>query len=407
VRPAQQKARAAMFFKFFRDERASTLPIFGMAIVPIAGMIGAAVDYSRANAARSAMQSALDSTALMLSKDAQNLDPALIEPTAQSYFAANFKHQAMSSYNVTAKFTTPAPGSFALEVKASSTLQTVFAQLIGKSQFDISASADVAWGIKKLELALVLDNTGSMAQNGKLGELKTAAKNLIESLKNASKAEGDIKIAIIPFDTTVNIGTSYKTEPWVNFSTNSINANYWEGCVEDRKQSYDVTDDPPTETSGRFPAVQCGSLTTIMPLSEDWTELTKKVDAMTAAGNTNVTIGLAWGWHALTANVPLTTAKEPAPDREKVIVLLTDGQNTKNRWTSQTSKIDERTALACANIKTANIKIYTVRVIDGNADLLKACASKPSMYYDVDQASQLNIVFSSIAQTLANLRLSR
>ena len=102
----------------------------------------------------------------------------------------------------------------------------------------------------------------------------------------------------------MNIGTSYKTEPWVNFSTNGINANYWEGCVEDRNQSYDVTDDPPTATSGRFPAVQCGSLTTIMPLSEDWTELTKKVDAMTAAGNTNVTIGLAWGWHALTANVP-------------------------------------------------------------------------------------------------------
>jgi hypothetical protein len=48
-----------------------------------------------------------------------------------------------------------------------------------------------------------------------------------------------------------------------------------------------------------------------------------------------------------------------------------------------------------------------VRVIDGNATLLKNCASKPSMYYDVDQASQLNVVFSSIAQTLANLRLSK
>ncbi len=395
------------FSKFLRDERGSAAPILGMAIIPIVGMVGATIDYSRANSARSAMQSALDATALMLSKDAQNMDPALIEPTAKSFFAAMFKHPAISSSDVTAKFTSPAPGSFALHVTASSSMQTVFAQLIGKTQFDISATTDVAWGIKKLELALVLDNTGSMAQSGKLGELKTAAKNLIETLKNASKAEGDIKIAIIPFDTTVNIGTSYKTESWVNFSTNDINPNTWEGCVEDRKQSYDVTDDPPSPTGGRFPAVQCGSLTTIMPLSEDWTELTKKVDAMTASGNTNVTIGLVWGWHALTTNVPLTTAKEPAPDREKVIVLLTDGQNTKNRWTNQTSKIDERTELACANIKAANIKIYTVRVIDGNATLLKNCASKPSMYYDVDQASQLNTVFSSIAQTLANLRLSK
>jgi uncharacterized protein YegL len=345
------------FSKFFRDERASALPIFGMAVIPIVAMVGGAIDYSRANAARSAMQSALDSTALMLSKDAQNMDPALIEPSAKSFFAAMFKHPAMSSYEVTAKFTSPAPGSFALRVTANSTLQTVFSQLIGKTQFDISASADVAWGIKKLELALVLDNTGSMAQNGKLGELKTAAKNLIDTLKNASKAEGDIKIAIVPFDTTVNIGTGYKTESWVNFSTNGINPNYWEGCVQDRDKSYDVKDDPPTDSAGRFPAVQCGSLTTLMPLSEDWTALNGKIDAMAASGNTNVTIGLAWGWHALTTNVPLTDAKEPAPDREKVIVLLTDGQNTKNRWTSQTSKIDERTELACANIKAANIKI--------------------------------------------------
>jgi uncharacterized protein YegL len=394
--------------KFFRDEGANVLPLFGMAIIPIVGLVGGAIDYSRASAARSAMQSALDSTALMLSKDARDMDEALIEPKAQSYFAALFKHSAINSYEVHAKRTEPAPGTFALHVTASSTLPAVFSQLVGVSQFEINATTDATWGIKKLELALVLDNTGSMAQSGKLGELKTAAKSLIETLKNASKAEGDVRIAIVPFDTTVNIGTSYKTDSWVNFSVNSINPNEWEGCVQDRDKSYDVTDEPPGQTAAtKFPASQCGSLTTLMPLSEDWTELNKKIDAMTASGNTNVTIGLVWGWHALTTNVPLTGAKEPAPDREKVIVLLTDGQNTRNRWNSQTSKIDERTELACANIKAANIKIYTVRVIDGNATLLKNCASKPSMYYDVDQASQLNLVFSTIAQSLASLRLSK
>jgi Flp pilus assembly protein TadG len=396
-----------LFSRFFGDERGGTLPIFGLAIIPIVGLVGGAIDYGRANAARSAMQSALDATALMVSKEAQNLDPEQIEPTARRYFAAMFQHAQMPNYTVDTTYDTPQPGSFTLKVTASSSLPAVFAQLLGKSEFEIGASADVAWGIKKLELALVLDNTGSMAKSEKLVQLKSAAHSLIDTLKGASKKEGDIKIAIIPFDTTVNIGTSYKTESWVNFSPNNINANQWEGCVQDRDRSYDVTDDAPGPTAGRFPAAQCGSLTTIMPLSEDWTALHGKIDAMTAAGNTNVTIGLAWGWHALTQGVPLTGGQTPAPDREKVIVLLTDGQNTQNRWWTTTSRIDERTALACTNIKAANIKIYSVRVIDGNATLLKACATKASMYYDVDQASELNTVFSSIAQTLANLRLSK
>jgi len=52
---------------------------------------------------------------------------------------------------------------------------TTFTKLLGQDKLDISTSADVKWGIKKLEVALALDNTGSMAQNSKLTQLKTAA----------------------------------------------------------------------------------------------------------------------------------------------------------------------------------------------------------------------------------------
>ena len=58
-------------------------------------------------------------------------------------------------------------------------------------------------------------------------------------------------------------------------------------------------------------------------------------------------------------------------------------------------------------MKAANIKVYTVRVINGNSTLLRNCATSPTMYYDVDQASDLNSVFSSIAQQLATLRISK
>jgi hypothetical protein len=69
--------------------------------------------------------------------------------------------------------------------------------------------------------------------------------------------------------------------------------------------------------------------------------------------------------------------------------------------------IDDRMELACTNIKNAGIKIYTVRLIAGNADLLRDCATSPSMYYDVQSASQLSGVFNSIGAEIASLHLAK
>jgi Mg-chelatase subunit ChlD len=144
----------------------------------------------------------------------------------------------------------------------------------------------------------------------------------------------------------------------------------------------------------------------MMPLSHDWIALNDKIDTMTPSGNTNVTIGLAWGFQLLSPVAPFN-APEADPNLDKVIIILTDGQNTENRWSTSTSSIDARTQKACNNIKAANMRVYTVRVIDGNASLLKNCASKTDMYYNVNEASQLSGVFSAIAQNLANLRISK
>lgn len=399
-----------LFARFIDDRRASAVPIFALAVIPVIAMTGAAVDYSRANSVRAAMQAALDAAALNVSRDAQTLSAAQITQKATDYFNANFHRSEASNVQVTASFTSPQQGSFKLSVSATATVNPMFMQIADVGPFNLAASSDVNWGVKRLELALVLDNTGSMAQSGKLQALKTAAHNLLDTLKNAAAKDGDVKVAIIPFDTKVNVGTSFKTASWINFSTYGVNPDVWNGCVTDRTQSYDVQDTTPAAGNSQtlFPARNCTtSLVSAMPLSYDWTALNAKIDQMAAAGNTNITIGLAWGWHALTQNLPFTEAQAPQPDLDKVIVLLTDGENTQNRWTSSTSSIDARTQAACANIKAAAIRVYTVRVIDGNSSLLRACASNSSMYYDVQQADQLDKVFTSIAQNLANLRISR
>jgi Flp pilus assembly protein TadG len=391
----------------FRVNRTgNTTIIFAIAVIPIFGSVGAAVDYSRANNARTAMQAALDATALMISKQALDLKTAQVQTKARAYFNAMFNRPDVKGLKVTFSLQVNSPGDFTVFADGSGNIDTSFVRLLGVQQIPIRTTAQVRWGFRTLELALALDNAGSMAQKNKITELKTAVKLLLATLKTNSKTPDDTKIAIIPFNTVVNIGTAFKDKSWIAYDS-KITASNWGGCVADRDQPNDVKDATPSGASTAFPAVACGTLAQAVPLTNDWTALEGMVDSMTPAGTTNVTIGTMWAWHALTPNEPFTEGKPVRPDVEKVIVLLTDGLNTQNRFTTVPSQIDARTAAVCDNIKKANIKMFVVRVIEGNAALLSGCASAPNMYYDVQVASQLKDVFASIATSLIGARLSK
>jgi Flp pilus assembly protein TadG len=424
-----------LFRRFLKDCSAGIAPILALGIIPLVGTVGAAVDYSRASAVRTAMQVALDSTALMLSKTAKNLSQDQLDQKATAYFSALFNRPEATDVTVKPLMTTLDVGSFSLSVSGTAKLSTMFWRLMGQQQFDITANGEVIWGIKKLNLALALDNTGSMAQSGKMTALKTAAHNLLTTLQNAATTPGDIKVSIVPFATDVNVGTGNVDASWIDWTdwnaangtcsgggyTNQTscqshtkiwtpaNHSTWNGCVYDRDQNNDVLN---TATAAGSPATmfrahQASACPASMKtLSYDWTALNSKVDAMTPTGNTNVTIGMALAWQTLSPVAPFT-APAPAPDLQKVLILLTDGDNTQNRWSSTQSSIDQRTQKVCDNIKADNIQLYTVRVIQGNATLLRGCATNPNMYYQVAQASELDSVFSSIAQKLASLRISK
>ena len=87
--------------------------------------------------------------------------------------------------------------------------------------------------------------------------------------------------------------------------------------------------------------------------------------------------------------------------------MLTDGLNTQNRFTTDSAKIDERTAKLCAAIKAANIEIYTVLVMEGNASLLRTCASKSEMFFALTTAGQIVTAFNAIGTSLSKLRVAQ
>lgn len=392
---------------FGADRRGNVALIFAFALIPIFGAVAVAVDYSRANSARTAMQVALDATTLMIAKEALDLKTAQVQKKAKTYFDAQFNRPDVKNLAVTFSLQTNGPGDFTVLSEATGMIDTAIAQVIGKKSIDLRTTAQVRWGFKALELALALDNTGSMAAKNKMVELKSAVKLLFSILKTNSKVADDTKIAVIPFNTVVNIGTEYADAAWMNYDSTVTKAK-WDGCVADRDQPNDVKDTTPNGAAPTlFPAAMCGTLAKTLPLTGNWDTLNAMVDTMTPNGMTNVTIGMAWGWHALTQNEPFTQGQAVKPDVEKVMILLTDGLNTANRFTTVPSQIDARTAAVCDNIKKAKIKLFTVRVIEGNLALLQGCATAPSMFYDVQVASQLKDVFTSIAVSLSGARLSK
>ena len=206
----------------------------------------------------------------------------------------------------------------------------------------------------------------------------------------------------------------------VNKDNNTITSNddllgvttgAWTGCVIDRVQSYDVTSDAPvtTNTDTLYPAAKCAtnSLLPIMGLTTDIASARLYAAKMTPAGNTNITIGVQWGMEVLSPSAPFTEGADfTDTTKNKYMIILTDGLNTQNRWTTTASSIDARTALACANAKKLGITIFTVRLQDGNSDMLQACATQNDYYYNLSSATQINGALGGIMKSIKKIRLT-
>jgi Flp pilus assembly protein TadG len=211
--------------RFIRAKDGNIAFTFAIAAIPIISFVGAAIDYTRVNRARSSMQAALDSTALMLAKDLTDgiITKDDIDTKAQSYFSALYTNPDTKADPVKAKYTlgTTSAGS-TVEVTGSGAVSTDFLKVAGVPNLNFSSSSTSTWGSSRMRVAMVLDNTGSMADNDKMEEMQKAARSMIDTLKGYKKQTGDVYISIIPFAKDVNVGTSNIDQTWINWSE-------WEG----------------------------------------------------------------------------------------------------------------------------------------------------------------------------------
>jgi hypothetical protein len=205
-----------------------------------------------------------------------------------------------------------------------------------------------------------------------------------------------------------------------------------------------------TTTSARGPNRGCP--TPITPLSNDRDTVLQAIADMRVwlGGGTNSAEGLAWGWRVVSHGAPFSEGRNPADEPvRKVVVLMTDGENTnfnatsedgvlqsfhnafsyRGQWTnfqndvpvayrrnvgnSQSdyeNYVDNRLRQLCDNVKADNVEIYTVVFREPSQNirtLLRNCASGDDHAFTADSQAELAAAFEAIGQGVGQLRLSR
>src|SRR5882757_2595766 len=120
---------------FLKDPRAGVAPMFALAVIPVMGLTGAAVDYSRANSIKTALQSALDATALAMAKSASSLTTEQLQQKSNDYFTAIFNRPEAKNVTITATYSNSTATQ--LIITASASMDTTFTRVMGITEMNV------------------------------------------------------------------------------------------------------------------------------------------------------------------------------------------------------------------------------------------------------------------------------
>lgn len=236
-----------MLKRFLRNEQGSVFVIVAAGILVLVGAVGVAVDVGRGQMAQTKLQNALDAAGLAAGASINSAD---LEAEVTKYLNVNFTQGTQGAVVTNVDPVLSDDGTL-LTVTADATMPTTFMRIFGHDTMELEAYTEVTRESKGMELAVVLDITGSMCQPcTKLDALKTAANDLLEILFGEGKTTAEnLWIGIVPFSMGVNVGTGHTA--WLDsayYTGLDWGPTSWRGCTDARwSTGNDLTDATPTE----------------------------------------------------------------------------------------------------------------------------------------------------------------
>ena len=466
-----------MLNRLRRDRAGNFAMLTALLMLPLMAASGLAVDYANLSRLRSNLQNANDAAALMAAEYYDRHGSLPSEEDVQKTLEANL-HEAASIGDFSVK------GNSVL-LASTADARLIFGGVLPKRTSEVGVlSAVKVHNDEQLDVVLVLDNTGSMAAEGKIDALKSAAKDFIHTLLALNtKGRENVRIGIVPFSNYVNVGMENRYASWMwvpqdQSGTNSTPAGSykqcngwttdynnchtstsyndgvatgtykscsrsctggystvyypagkhawsttWRGCVGSRgPYPYNVKDEygsrpfiglpqiQGTYIAG-FPSVSCP--TALTPLTDNEGLLTSHIEAMQATGNTYIAPGVMWGLRVLSEASPFTESADAGSnggEHQKIMVLMSDGDNTKSPQISTTLKIppeiatvagftelpdpynegsdrqvaDKMTSEACEAVKDAKVTVYSISfgsdVSASGKEVLQGCGDEDKFF---------------------------
>ncbi len=299
--------------------------ILSLSMLPVMMGIGVAVDYSQLANRQTSLQNSVDGAILSVGQTFEDMTSVEIEQKLQDFLKATLaedEYKSISKLDVLLD-----KPNHKLTVTAKSSTDTNFMLLAGVKTMGFNAVSQIRSSFGKMEIAFVLDNTGSMNQEGKLDALKTAATDFANGVM--TKPTGGIaKIGIVPFGNYVNVGLDKVGASWLTIIGDP---HAWNGCVGSRLHPFNLDDsDFASKKVPGISGVTCGAQ--ITPLTDNRAKVLQEINDMVATGMTYVPSGLTWGRRILSHEEPFSEAASDAAvtadNINRFMVLMTDGENT-------------------------------------------------------------------------------
>ena len=450
-----------MMRALFRSQEGNFGVFAAILVAPLMAVAAYAVDYVDLVRARTNLQNAADAAVLAAASSGKTLKRDL-EDIVRKTIVANLDLGLVSTMTIR-EVEISEDGAIGLTVSAVQ--PSLFARALFRDGMDMTVSAAaVRPGDQTIEIALVLDTTGSM-KGTKLSDLKSATYKLLDTF--SAQKEAKIRVGLVPFSNYVNVGTGMRGKTWLDVEKDGstsreicqkerpvtgksgcrtvttqwyndgvrqtgrreVCSSYtygpeetvcrtktetvkWDGCVGSRPTPDDTE---VAHLSVRYEGLMnTGCTTPISPLTANLATIRTAVGQMSASGATYIPAGALWGWNLLNPGEPFSGAAAFSQDTRKVMVIMTDGANTispdypthNGRDAVLADKLMDK---VCANARSAGVEIYTVAVgVDtmGARRALAQCASTQEAALEVSDSAALDMAFQAIAERIFRVRLT-
>ncbi|KCZ56842.1 TadE/TadG family type IV pilus assembly protein [Hyphomonas chukchiensis] len=442
------------------ETRGNIAIIFALSIIPILSIVGVAIDTQMTMTQKNKVQAVIDNAVIYGSRSMQSgKSRAEVTKEVNTYVAALLKQQDgnLSCTGVAIEYV---EGKQDINATILCSQPTTLSNLFGQTKMDFRVRSGSTYGIGKLEVAFVFDVSGSMRNNGKMSDLKIAARDAVDTLMPADSNlanPDDVRIAMTTYDTMVNAGSYFTAVTGKNKKrTESVTTLQWQQvcvdfyrsgkcknngyewqqvevtdsvsvnntCVQERVGAQAFTDAAPGKNAwlesggaeydywGRLVARSCNSIGPL-PLTNNKNALTGYINNLDDYGSTAGHMGVAWGWYLLapTWSSVWPVASKPLPydepDAAKAMIMMTDGEFNEAFAPGQGNSFDQAKK-QCDAVKEKGIVIYTVafQAPKAGKDILSYCASSANFAFTPDNGQELQDAYKMIAQSISDLRIT-